>query len=252
MAKLPDLIQRATRPTTAPLGFASARTKSTPSMIVVAQISAGWNAAASDAIAAGASVILLSGSPRETDIKAAAKAAAGNPCGLIPNDSAKLDTLSKNGIDFVVLDSAAPASALQTEHLTFLLKVSEELSDVQLRTLDSLPVEALVLETPPGTLTIGRQMELRRITGLARKPMLVSPAAGVSRDDLLSLRDSGVMLLAVDMTASDGATTIGQLAKLVKALPPRRARPRGEKGEVSLPTPPQTHKDHDDDDDDDE
>ena len=248
MAKLADLIQRAWRPTSAPLGFASARTKATPSMIIVAQINAGWKAAASDAIAAGASVILLSGSPKENDIKAAAGAGAGSPCGLIANDAAKLDALRESGIDFVVLDNQAPAGALQNEDLTFLLKVSEELSDVQLRTLDSLPVDALVLETPPGTLTIGRQMELQRITGLARKPMLMSPAADVSRDDLLSLRDAGVMLLAVDMSASDGAKTIGQLAKLVKALPPRRLRPRGEKGEVSLPTPSQSHEEHDDED----
>lgn len=248
MAKLPDLIQRATRPTTAPLGFASARTKAASSMIIVAQISAGWKAAAGDAIAAGAGVVLLSGSPKEADIKAAAAGAADNPCGLIADDTATLDTLGKNGIDFVVLDSETPASALQIEGLTFLLQVSEHLSDVQLRTIDSMPVEALVLESPPGTLTIGRQMELQRIAGLARRPMLMSPAAGISRDDLLSLRDSGVILLAVDMASSGAAKTLAQLVELVEALPPRRSRPRGEKGEVSLPTPSRSHEEHDEED----
>lgn len=252
MEKLADLIQRASRPKAAPLGFASARTKAAPSMIIVAQINAGWKAAASDAIAAGASVILLSGSPQEADVKSAAAAAADNPCGLIANDTAKLDALSKNGIDFVVLDSEAPASALQTEDLTFLLNVNEDISDIQLRTIDSLPVEALVLDTPPATFTIGRQMELQRMTGLARRPMLMSPAADVSRDDLLSLRDSGVMLLAVDMSASGAAGTVAQLAKLVEALPPRRSRPRGEKGEVSLPTPSSSHGEHEEHDHDDE
>lgn len=248
MAKLADLIQRASRPKSAPLGFASARTKAASSMIIVAQISADWTAAAGDAIAAGAAVVLLSGSPKEADVKAAAAAAADNPCGLIADDTAKLDTLGKNGIDFIVLDSETPASALQTEDLTFLLKVSEKLSDVQLRSIDSMPVEALVLDPSPGTLTIGRQMELQRISGLARRPMLISPAPGASRDDLLSLRDSGVILLAVDMSVSDAAKTLTQLVELVEALPPRRSRPRGEKGEVSLPTPSRTHEEHDEED----
>ena len=250
MAKLADLIQRASFSKSAPLGFAATRTKATPSMIIVAQISKGWKAAADDAVAAGASVLLLSGDPKESDLKAATNAAAGNPCGLIPADATKLDALSDNGIDFVVLDGNAPASALQTEDLTFLLKVSEDISDIQLRTVEPLPVDALVLDTPPGVFTIGRQMELQRITGLARKPMLMSPAADVSREDLLSLRDSGVLFLAVDMGASGAAKTVAQLAKLVEALPSRRARPRGEKGEVSLPTPTpsQSHEEHDDDD----
>ncbi len=248
MAKLADLIQRASRPKSAPLGFASARTKPTPSMIVVAQVSADWKAAASKAIAAGAEVVLLSGSPTEADIKATAEVAADNPCGLIASPGATLDTLSDNGIDFVVLDSDAPASALQTEDLTFLLKVGEEISDIQLRTVEPLPVDALVLDTPPGTFTIGRQMELQRITGLARKPMLMSPAPGASQDDLLSLRDSGVMLLSVDMSASGAAETLGQLAKLVADLPQRRSRQRGEKGEVTLPTPSQPQEEHEHDD----
>lgn len=247
MAKLTDLIQQASLAKSAPLGFAARRTKATPSMIIVAQISKGWKAAADDAVAAGASVLLLSGDPKESDIKAATKAAADNPCGLIPADTTKLDALSDNGIDFVVLDGDAPASALQTEDLTFLLKVSEDISDIQLRTVEPLPVDALVLDTPPGVFTIGRQMELQRITGLARKPMLMSPATDVSREDLLSLRDSGVLFLAVDMGASSAAKTVAQLAKLVEALPPRHARPRGEKGEVSLPTPSQSHQEHDDD-----
>ncbi len=248
MAKLADLIQRATRPKSAPLGFASARSKAAPSMIIVARIGEGWKAAAGDAIAAGASVILLSGSPDDADIKAAAEVAAGNPCGLIANDAAKLDALSEHGIDFVVLDSAAPASALQTEDLTFLLKVDEDISDIQLRTVEPLPVDALVLDTPPGAFTIGRQMELQRITGLGRKPLLMSPGANASREDLLSLRDSGVMLLAVDMSASGAAKTLAQLKELVEALPPRRSGPRGEKGEVTLPTPSQSHEEHDHDD----
>ena len=246
MAKLADLIERTTRPAASPLGFATTRAKATPTMIIVAQIGEAWGATAGDATAAGAGVVLLSGNPNEADIKAATEAATDKPCGLIADDTAKLDALSDSGIDFVVVDSETPASALQTEDLTFLLKISEDISDIQLRTVEPLPIDALVLDTAPGTFTIGRQMELQRITGLARKPMLMAPADDVSRDDLLSLRDSGVLLLAVDMGAPDAARTLAQLAELVEALPPRRSRQRGEKGEVTLPSPSRSHEEHDD------
>jgi hypothetical protein len=248
MAKLVDLIQRASQPKSKPLGFASARSKPTPTMIVVAQVTDSWKAAAKDAVAAGTNVILLSGNPKDADIKAAGEAAGDSACGLIVDGTAKLDTLSKNGIDFVVLDSAAPASALQTEDLTFLLKVEEDISDIQLRTVEPLPVDALVLDTPPGVFTIRRQMELQRITGLARKPMLMSPAADINREELLSLRDSGVLLLAVDMSGSGAKEAISQLVELVEALPAHRSRNRGEKGEVTLPTPSQPAEEHDHDD----
>ena len=96
MAKLADLIQQATQPRSAPLGFASARTKPTPSMIVVAQIGDDWEAAAGAAVTAGASMILLSGSPKDAEVKAAAKAAGDSPCGLVPNDTTDLNSLRRH------------------------------------------------------------------------------------------------------------------------------------------------------------
>ncbi len=241
MGKLADLIQRATRPAIAPLGFGTARSKPSPTMIVVAVIGAKWKDAVGDATSSGAAAVLLTGGPNENDMKAAAEAAGDSPCGVVANGTTGL---GEAGIDFVVLDSNAPASALQDEDLTFLLQVDEELSDIQLRTIEPLPVEALYLDTSGTALTIGRQMDLQRITGLARKPMLTAPAPDVVHDDVLSLRDSGVLLLAVDMSASDAAKPLAHLPELVRGLPPRRTRRRGEKAEVALPTPSRGHEEH--------
>ena len=246
MTKLADLIRRATRPAIAPLGFGTARSKPSPTMIVVAVIGAKWKDAVRDATSSGATAVLLTGGPTERDIKAAAAAAGDSACGVVANGTTGLE---EAGVDFVVLGSDAPASALQDEDMTFLLQVDADLSDIQLRTIEPLPIEALYLDGPGSALTIGRQMELQRITGLARTPLLTAPVSDVSRDDLLSLRDSGVLLLAVDMSASGATKTLAHLQELVGGLPPRRTRRRGEKAEVALPTPSRGHEEHDEEDD---
>ena len=63
MGKLADLIQRATRPAIAPLGFGTARSKPSPTMIVVAVIGAKWKDAVGKATSSGASAVLLTGGP---------------------------------------------------------------------------------------------------------------------------------------------------------------------------------------------
>lgn len=247
MGKLADLIQQATRPKAAKLGFATERSKPAPTMITVAVISKGGKDTVSEAISSGAAAVLLTSQPSADDIKAAVETAGDVPVGVAANAS-QLDGLSDTGLDFIVLDNDAPASALQNEGLTFLLKTDEELSDVHLRTIDTLPIAALYLDAPGAQLTIGRQMELQRITGLARKPMLISPAPDSDREGLLSLRDSGAMLLAVDMSASDGSKTLAALRDLIDGLPSRRDRQRGDKAEVTLPTASHRHEEPDEDD----
>lgn len=251
MGKLADLIQRAGKPETAPLGFASVRAKAEPSMITVAVIAKDYANATAAAVSSAAAV-LLAGKPSDSDLKAATEAAAGKPCGLSTSDAAAIANLAENGIDFVVLDSSTPASALQTDGLDFVLKISEDISDIQLRTVEPLPIEALYLDSPAATLTIGRQMELQRITGLARKPMLTAPAEDVSRDDLLSLRDSGAILLAVDISKSGGDKTLQRLQEQVEALPPRRQRRSGEKASVTIPAATTAAGSEEDDEEDDE
>jgi hypothetical protein len=250
MGKLADLIQRASKPASAPLGIGSARAKADPTMVTVAVAGKDWAKATAAAFDSGAAAVLLTGNPKDADIKAAAEAAGNKPCGVVVTDGGSVASLAVVGIAFAVLDNSAPAAALQTEGLDFVLKVSEDISDIQLRTVEPLPVEALYLERPAATLTIGRQMELQRITGLARKPMLTAPATDVSRDDLLSLRDSGAILLAVDVSASGGPESIKKLQEQVEALPPRKQR-GGERPSISLPARSQS-TDSDEEDDEDE
>ena len=250
MAKLANLIKRATKGEPAPLGFGNTREKPPASMILVALAAKRWPQAASDAVAAGADALFLTGRPNEKEITEAIAAADGRPCGLLAADDAGLSALHGAGLDFLALSLDAPARLLQNEDSTFLLRVGTDLTDIQLRTIDALPVDALFLDADTAPLTISRQMEIQRVSGLARKTIMLPVASDCTQDDLLSLRESGVALLSVDMANQDATEALRHLRGLIDALP-KRSRQRGqERPGVTLPTV--SSHDHDDDDDEDE
>jgi len=221
-------------------------------MLTVAKIDAGYKDNAQKAVAAGASVLLLTGNPGESDIKTTVDAAGETPCGVAMSDTSGIDELAGFGVDFVTLDSSAPASTLQTEGIDFVLLIDEDMPEIGLRTIEPLSVQALYTQSPPSILTIGRQMEIQRITGLARKPLLMAPAGNVTKDDLLALRDSGAALLAVDVAGSDDTEELERLNDLISSLPPRSQRRTGEKAGVTLPMTSRAVTQEEDDEDEDD
>lgn len=236
MAKLADLIKRATKGEPAPLGFGSIREKPPASMVLVALAANRWPQAAGDAVAAGADALFLTGHPNEKEITGAIAAADGHPCGLLAAGDADLSALHGAGLDFLALSPDAPARLLQNEDTTFLLRVDHDLTDVQLHTIEALPVDALYLDAGAAPLTISRQMEIQRVSGLTRKSIMLSVASDSTQDDLLSLRESGVALIAVDMANQDAAEALRHLRGLIDALP-KRGRQRGqERPGITLPT----------------
>jgi len=81
MAKLNDLIKRATRPDPEPMGFGAAARKLQPSILLAALVGDHWSRAVGEAIAAGANIIVLQGKPGERDIAEAVDAAGDAPGG---------------------------------------------------------------------------------------------------------------------------------------------------------------------------
>lgn len=230
MSKLADLIRRATRTEPAPMGFASTSAKAKLSMLLVALVHERWSQGIAETLAAGADAFLLAGSPGDSDLAAAVSAADGRPCGLLAPGS-DLEPSRNAGLDFVVLDTQTPASALQEEKLGLFLHVRDDLTDIQLRTLDALPLDGLYVEAEAAPATILQQLELRRVSGLTRKALLVHVQPDIEQQDLVSLRDAGAAVAAVDATAG----AVRRLRGVIDGLPrPRRSR-GDERAEVTLP-----------------
>ena len=235
MNKLVDLIRRVTRAEPLSLGFGAAQRKTEPTMALVALVGDRWTERAAEAISAGADALLLNASPAKQELAQARSAAGERPCGLLAPEAGaeEIAGLRQAKLDFVVVERQASASALLEEEIALLLHIHDELTDAQLRMLDGAPLAAVSVERPDGSFTIERQMELQRVRSLSRKPLLVAVQAAVDQQELLALREAGVVLTALDMAPEDATDTLRRLRSLIDDLPPRRTR-RDDRPSVSL------------------
>ncbi len=219
MSKLADKIRSASRSEPQPLGFGSARAS-----VVATMILAG---AASDAAAAGemanrgADVVIL-GTAAVPAAASAGKAGAGAIAGARIAATAVDEAAQyrEGGYDFVVFDpDKAAATALLDDKIGYVLTLSGDLNDNELRTLESFQLDAIDVGSLTGSLTVRRQIDLRRIVALTRKPLMASVDPAISIAELRALRDTNVLVVVVD--SADG---VEQLRKTIVALPPRSRR----------------------------
>ncbi|MGB2694900.1 MAG: hypothetical protein WBD55_06885 [Dehalococcoidia bacterium] len=237
MTKLSALLRKTGRSEPAPFGFGSAPRKSSPTMLLVALIGERWQKGVADAAVAGADAFVLTGKPGDGELASAIGAADVRPCGLLLTQPADgdLERVCKAGVDFLIVAPDAPAATLTDDDLGTVLQVKDELSDIQLRVIEGLSLDAIYLEQQTGALTIRQQMDLQRISGLTRKPLLLHVRLNADQDDLLSLRDAGALLVGIDMKERDAIDALRRLRGVIDALPPHRKPRRDERQEVTLP-----------------
>lgn len=237
MSELSKLLRKISRHEPAPLGFGRGPTQRAPTMLLAALVSEHWAQGVADAVAGGADLVLLVGRANEKEVAGAVAAADGRSCGLVADQSeaAGVSKLREAGLDFAAVEPQAPATALLNEELGLILHLKEDLTDIQLRTIEPLPFEAIYLERDASSLTILRQMDLQRVSGLARKPLLMAARTDVEQDDLLCLRDAGAVLVALDLKERGALEALPRLRGMINALPPRRKPRREGRDEVTLP-----------------
>ena len=219
MSKLVEKIRSASRSEPQPLGFGSAKVTVTPTMVLAG--AAADAAGASELAKRGADVVIVgaaSSPPAAGSGKDVAGAIAGaRVAGKTANEAT---AYREGGYDFVVFDpNSASATALQDEKIGYVLALPADLTDNEIRTLESFQLDAIdvgVLSTP---LTVRRQIDLRRIFALTRKPLMATIDAAISPAELQALRDTNVLVVMVE-----GADSVERLRKTIDALPPRSRR----------------------------
>jgi hypothetical protein len=244
MSKLADAIRRSQRIESAPMGFGAARVAAKPTMLVGAVVAAAQAGAASEA---GADFIVIDakGSLSAGDAKAAREAAGDLALGALTTvaDSDSAKALREAGVDFIIVDDSVPAAALLDEDLGYVLSLPKQPEELFLRSLEPLSLEALYLAETPSPLTLAGQIELSRVGGLGRKPLLAPAEASASKDDLQCLRSVGVIGVVTD------AQGIPALKETVASLPARKLK-RDDRAVLSLPRGKLATNNGDDDDDD--
>jgi hypothetical protein len=126
----------------------------------------------------------------------------------------------------------------------YVLLLPEKPEELFLRSLEPLQLEAAIVSKLPSELTVADQIELSRLGGLSRKPLLCQVKGDIGKEEAQCLRGAGVVALLAASPAD-----VGRVKETVASLPPRRQR-RDNRPVVSLPRGQAPQPDEDDDDDD--
>ena len=242
MSKLRERISSTRERRSAPFGFGprSRTTESQRHVLVLADVDGAE--AASQAVAAGADA-LLSGAE---GIEAAVEAADGRPVGVrveaATSDGA--DALIEAGADFLVFDDAQTEAAalLRPElgHVALLADASAAEED--LRLLQPLDLDAILLPSARAAATVRDQLLTRRIAELTRKPLIVPVDASVDATQLEVWRDAGALVALI----SGDAEAVAAVVAAAAAVPAPRER-REDRPNALVPAPGTGLMDEDDD-----
>jgi hypothetical protein len=210
----------------APIGFRAVRPAKTPQLLAALLLDDADKLA--QAVAAGAGVVILKDAKTE-DLEATVQVAGETPLGVWPQgiDAADTKALIAASVDFIVFEAeSTPATALLEEKLGYVLALKDgEDDDTYLRVLESVALDAVLLPDWKGPLTLKKQVELRRIAALARKPLMLPVETSVESGDLECLRDAGVSILLLDGSEAKMLDALPALIETIEALPgPRRHR----------------------------
>ncbi len=225
MSKLRERISSTRERRSAPFGFGPrSRTTETQRHVLVLADVDGAEAAA-QAVAAGADA-LLSGAD---GIEAAVEAADGRPVGarIEAATSADADALIEAGADFLVFDDAQTEAAalLRPElgHVALLADASA--AEEELRLLQPLDLDAILLPSARAAATVRDQLLTRRIAELTRKPLIVPVDASADATQLEVWRDAGALVALVSGDAEAVAAVVAAAAAVPAPRERREDRP---------------------------
>ena len=244
MSKLRDHIRRTSQRRPGPLGFAprSREADDHRYVIVIAEVADADAASA----AADAGVDALLHSEGGEGLEAVIEAAGDLPVGarLEAASAGDADALIEAGADFLVFDDAqTEAAALLRDELGHVgLLGDATASEEELRLLQPLDLDAILIPPHTGSLSVRDQLQTRRIAELTRKPLIVPVAADATTEALRVLRDAG----APAVLASGSAADLEAVVAAASEVPAPRER-REERPDPLLPAVAAHADDFDDD-----
>lgn len=234
MSKLVEKLRSIVETSASPLGFrTAARAAKSPPMLLIAslpkvdvELAAAF---ASGGVDAGL-VPVANPSMEVATLKQFVKAMGEVPVGVLVESIAKseLEQLQETGCDFITFASKAPLVILREEGIGKILKVESSLEEGVLRSINQLPVDAVLLgEEEESFITVQRLMLWQRFAALLHKPLLVTVPSGIAADDLQNLREAGVAGVVVPAEIKQLGERLAELRRAIDTLPPLTKRKPG-------------------------
>jgi hypothetical protein len=222
VSKLADKIRRVSRAEPAPIGFVTSRAAAEATMVLAAVVKHLRDAAAP--AGKGADVVLVE-KAEDGDASGLDGCIAGGWLG----GGGDAGMLKERGFDFVVFDpDDTRSTAVLEEAVGYVMRLPRDVTDTELRAIEAFQLDAIDIGEIDGELSVRRQIDLRRIFALTRKPLMATVRGDIAVPALQALRDTNVVVVT-----ARNEQDVERLRKTIDALPPRSRR----KDDSDRPTP---------------
>ena len=174
---------------------------------------------------------------------------------LVKGDAAEIEKSIKAGIDFIVLPVNGEILPPDTK-IGKILQIEASITDVLLRTVSSLPVDAVLIKEEENglALTWKRLMLVHRFSSLAGKPLMIEVLPTVTDSELQQIWEAGVSGIIVKADAEQAEGIALNLRDIIEKLtfPSKRKQDKSMAIVPHIESAPEEPKEDDGDDGEDE
>ena len=237
MSRLIDRLNQVSKTVPQPMGFRAIQPVAPkPRMLLIASLAQAEKVDSMVDYIAGADAVLLHIDKSDVGAKALQKIA--QPLPDIPwggwlgdIDKKRMGMRIKAGCDFVVFTTDSEVLVTdQDDKVGKILQVESSLNEGLLKTVNELPVDAILTAAEPEgeySLTWHHLMLFQRLANLLSKPLLVSIPLKTTASELKSLWEAGVDGVVVEVGKGQPIEKLGELRQAIDDLIPLPPRRRG-------------------------
>lgn len=236
MSKLIEKLKQASEGESQPLGFGAKAVVKKPQMVLIASLTKDDFKTATISVEGADALLMALPSVAEgaDELGQMLQVAGDLPCGvwLEAPTAEEVEQVRAIGCDFLLFDGArTPSGLLREEQLGRIMKVENALADSLARTIDRLPVDALLIdyevnEAPP--ISVYQLMVYHRLAALTRKPLLAVAPSAMSDIDVETLWEVGLGGMVLKVEAGRIEDRLSALHQAIDKLPSSRRKPRPE------------------------
>ncbi len=220
MSKLIDRLIQTAETVSSPMGFRATRAAPPkPKMALIARVEPAENMAqlADYVSSADAAIIAQTGAEKNT-VTDIARSLPGTVWGLWSEDKSRqqIKASAEAGADFIILPLNSEIGLPGTEKMGKILLVESSLGEGLIRTINELPVEAVLLTDDEKALTWHQLMLCQRFFDLLFKPLLLTVPASVDSDELKALWKAGVDGVVISVKTVKQAERLKALRHIIE------------------------------------
>ena len=222
MSKLIDRLIQTAETVSSPMGFMATKVAPPkPKMALIARVEPAENMAQlADYLSSADAVIIAQTGAEKNTVTDIARSLPDMVWGLWPEEKSRqqIKASAEAGADFIILPLNLEFGLPVIEKMGKLLVVESSLSEGLIRTINELPVEAVLLtddEKEKSALTWHQLMLCQRFSDLLFKPLLLTVPASVDSDELKALWKAGVDGVVISVKTVKQAERLKALRQII-------------------------------------